>query len=52
MGLVGGAIRFNPIDNFVKMADLELQRPLEQWWLQLRDIAHLLGQPGPRSSIG
>lgn len=51
MGLVEGAIRFNPIARFPEMVDDDLQRPREQWWLQLRDIAHLLGQPGPRSSL-
>jgi 6-phosphofructokinase 1 len=49
MGLVEGAIRFNPIEEFPKMVDGEHQRPLEQWWLALRDIAHLLGRPGPRT---
>jgi len=48
MGLVEGAIRFNPIDHFPGMVDAELQRPREQWWLQLREIARLLGRPAPR----
>jgi 6-phosphofructokinase 1 len=51
MGLVEGAIRFNPIDQFPKMIDGDLQRPLEQWWLQLREIARLLGQPAPQSEL-
>ncbi|MFO7781533.1 MAG: 6-phosphofructokinase [Spirochaetia bacterium] len=51
MGLVEGAIRFNPIEQFPKMIDGDLQRPLEQWWLQLRDIARLLGQPAPRHEL-
>jgi 6-phosphofructokinase 1 len=49
MGLVEGAIRFHPIDQFPKMIDAEHQRPLHQWWLALRDIARLLGRPGPRT---
>ena len=52
MGLVEGAVRFHPIDNFQKMVDTDLQRPLQQWWLQLRDIAHLLGRPGPGGNAG
>ncbi|MFO8063966.1 MAG: 6-phosphofructokinase [Spirochaetota bacterium] len=48
MGLVEGEIRFNPIDNFEKMIEPEFQRPAEQWWLQLRDIACMLGRPGPK----
>ena len=51
MGLVEGAIRFNPIDQFPKMIDGDLQRPREQWWLQLREIARLLGQPAPQSEL-
>jgi 6-phosphofructokinase 1 len=51
MGLVEGAIRFNPIEQFPKMIDGDLQRPLEQWWLQLREIARLLGQPAPRHEL-
>ncbi|NBB90056.1 MAG: 6-phosphofructokinase [Spirochaetes bacterium] len=48
MGLVEGAIRFNPIDHFAGMVDEEHQRPREQWWLKLREIARLLGRPAPR----
>jgi 6-phosphofructokinase 1 len=51
MGLVEGAIRFNPIDQFPRMVDGDLQRPLEQWWLQLREIASLLGQPAPQHEL-
>lgn len=51
MGLVEGAIRFNPIDQFPRMIDGDLQRPLEQWWLQLREIARLLGRPAPRHEL-
>jgi 6-phosphofructokinase 1 len=51
MGLVEGTIRFNPIDQFPRMIDGDLQRPLEQWWLQLREIARLLGQPAPQSEL-
>ncbi|MFW6224004.1 MAG: 6-phosphofructokinase [Spirochaetota bacterium] len=51
MGLVEGEIRFNPIDRFPRMVDGDLQRPLEQWWLQLREIAALLGRPGPQHEL-
>jgi hypothetical protein len=29
------------------MVDYEYQRPNEQWWLELREIAKLLSGPNP-----
>jgi hypothetical protein len=33
------------------MVDLEKQRPKEEWWLDLRPIARVLAQPGPRFEL-
>jgi hypothetical protein len=30
--------------DFDRMADLKFQRPREQWWLQLRPIAHIMAK--------
>jgi hypothetical protein len=32
------------MEDLPRMADLELQRPKTQWWLALRQIAHLMAQ--------
>jgi 6-phosphofructokinase 1 len=47
IGLQGKEIKFHDLEDFPRMADLEKQRPKEQWWLSLRDIAMLLAQPEP-----
>ena len=48
MGLQEGEYAFHDMRDFQRMVDLEYQRPKEQWWLALREIASLLAQPGPR----
>jgi 6-phosphofructokinase 1 len=47
MGLEGGQVRFRDLEFFPRMVDEELQRPKEQWWLQLRPIARILAQTAP-----
>ncbi|MBC8372860.1 MAG: 6-phosphofructokinase [Anaerolineales bacterium] len=47
MGLQEGKYAYHDMRDFQRMVDLEYQRPKEQWWLALRDIASLLAQPGP-----
>jgi 6-phosphofructokinase 1 len=47
IGLQGKEIKFHDLEDFPRMADLDKQRPREQWWLSLRDIAKLLAQPEP-----
>ena len=32
---------------FPGLMDEERQRPLEQWWMELRPLARMLAQPGP-----
>jgi 6-phosphofructokinase 1 len=49
IGLQGKEIKFNDLEDFTRMADIDAQRPKEQWWMGLRDIAKVLAQPGPSS---
>jgi 6-phosphofructokinase 1 len=50
IGLQGREIKFHDLEDFDRMGDLKLQRPKEQWWMDLRPIARLLAQPGPRQN--
>ncbi len=47
LGLLAGKLQFQPMEDFPRMADEVLQRPKQQWWLDLRPIARLLAQTGP-----
>ena len=49
IGLQGGKYQFEDMRDFHRMVDLEYQRPINQWWLNLRPIARLLAKlaPGP-----
>jgi 6-phosphofructokinase 1 len=47
IGLQGREIKFHNLEDFPRLADLDKQRPKEQWWLALRDIARVLAKPGP-----
>ncbi|HJR81987.1 MAG TPA: 6-phosphofructokinase [Anaerolineales bacterium] len=47
IGIENGQLQFHDLRDFDRMIDAEYQRPNEQWWLELRDIARLLAKPGP-----
>ena len=49
IGLQGGKYQFEDIRDFPRMVDLVHQRPLEQWWMDLRPIARLLAKLGPEN---
>jgi len=51
IGLQGSDIKFNNLDEFDHMVDLKMQRPKEQWWMELRPIAKFLAQPGPGNML-
>ncbi len=51
IGLQGRSIKFHDLEDFERMADTNNQRPKDQWWMDLRPIARVLAQPGPRSEI-
>jgi 6-phosphofructokinase 1 len=50
IGLQGTEIKFHNLEDFHRMANLEKERPKEQWWMELRQIARILAQQDP--SIG
>jgi 6-phosphofructokinase 1 len=45
--LQGKDIIFHPLEDFPRLADMDNQRPIQQWWMDLRNIAKILAQPGP-----
>jgi len=47
IGLVEGQMRFTELRDVARMMDMESARPKKQWWMDLRDIAHILAQPAP-----
>jgi 6-phosphofructokinase 1 len=48
IGLQGGRVEFTNLENLPRLMDKQLQRPKEQWWLELRPIARIMAQPGPQ----
>lgn len=50
IGVQAGEIQFHPLDELPGLVDEQHERPKEQWWLDLRPIAHALAQPAPRPS--
>ena len=49
IGMQHGQIKFHDLRDFDRMIDTEHQRPREQWWLELKGIASLLAQTGPKA---
>jgi 6-phosphofructokinase 1 len=49
IGLQGKEIKFHNLEDFPRMGDMKDQRPKEQWWMDLREIARLLSQPAPHT---
>ena len=47
VGLMNGKYQFHDMRDFTRMVDLDYQRPINQWWMELRDIARLLAKIGP-----
>jgi 6-phosphofructokinase 1 len=47
IGLQSGKYKFEDMRDFPRMVDLEHQRPINQWWMDLRPIARLLAKLGP-----
>jgi 6-phosphofructokinase 1 len=41
-------VAFTNLEDLPRLMDMDLQRPKEQWWLQLRPIAKIMAQPGPQ----
>jgi 6-phosphofructokinase 1 len=51
IGLTGGTVQILNLQDLPRLVDVEHQRPLDQWWLELRPIARILAQPGPRPNV-
>ena len=51
VGMQGKEIRFHSLEDFLRLADEDHQRPKEQWWLDLQPIARVLAQPAPSSKV-
>ena len=47
IGLQNGLYHFHDMRDFYRMVDREHQRPKNQWWMELREIARLMAQPRP-----
>jgi 6-phosphofructokinase 1 len=47
IGLRHGAVEFINLEDLPKLMERDVQRPRDQWWLQLRSIAKTLAQAGP-----
>lgn len=47
MGREGGKIHFTGMEDYPRSEDRDFGRPKNQWWMDLRPIAHILAQPGP-----
>ena len=46
IGLRNGEYQFHDMRDFTRMVDLGHQRPIDQWWMELREIARLLAKLG------
>lgn len=51
IGLQEGKYQYHDMRDFERMVDMERQRPIHQWWMNLRAIASLLAQPAPSEMI-
>jgi 6-phosphofructokinase 1 len=50
IGTAEGTVRMLDLQDLPRTADLEHQRPLSQWWLDLRPIAAIMSQPRPAAT--
>ena len=46
-GLLRGAIEMSPLDQIMRLADDDYQRPKQQWWMEMRPIARMMAKPDP-----
>ena len=47
LGIQEGDVNATPLYRIPRLMDEHHQRPLEQWWMELRPLARMLAQPGP-----
>ncbi len=48
IGLQKGQVVFTNLEDLPRLTDNGFQRPKAQWWLELRPIARIMAQPGPK----
>jgi 6-phosphofructokinase 1 len=49
IGQKHGDIKFTDLEDLPRKLDVAHSRPKKQWWLDLRQVASVLAQPGPQS---
>lgn len=49
IGLHGKEILFQDLQDFNRLVDMNKQRPINQWWMDLRPIARVLARPNPEN---
>ncbi len=49
IGLHGKEILFQDLQDFNRLVDMDKQRPINQWWMDLRPIARVLARPNPEN---
>jgi 6-phosphofructokinase 1 len=49
IGLQAGRVEFTSLENLPRLLEKGVQRPKEQWWLEIRPIAKIMAQPGPQA---
>ncbi|MGC9333824.1 MAG: 6-phosphofructokinase, partial [Anaerolineae bacterium] len=49
IGFQGGRVALTNVDDFPRLVEKAIRRPIEQWWLDLRPIARIMAQPGPQA---
>lgn len=47
MGRKDGQVQVFPMEDFPRMFNFEFDRPKEQWWMQIRDIARIMSKVAP-----
>lgn len=52
IGIESGGIQVHNIEEMMRMVDPQHQRPLKQWWMDVRPLAKVLAQPGPLPPTG
>ncbi len=50
IGLHAGHVATTPLKQLPDLIDEPLQRPITEWWLDLRHIARIMSQPGPEAA--
>ncbi len=52
IGLKQGKVSYFQLEDLARMINPQFERPREQWWLDLRDIARTMARPAPERATG